>query len=69
MLVGAFVSLEPSCLIVIGLALALLWTVALRSQLSDAEPGWIERFGRALAVGWIFAITATNPVLLLVFSL
>jgi hypothetical protein len=62
-------TMETWGLTVLGLALALLWIAVSRYWRSGAERGWIEAFGRAVAVGWIMIITANNPVIFLAFWL
>ena len=53
-----------------GVALAHAYgSLVSRHWRSCAEPGWIEAFGQAVAIGWIVIITASVTLLFLVFSL
>jgi hypothetical protein len=65
--VSMFVPLVAWTNIVIALALALSWFVACRRHRSRAEPGWIERLGISLGVGWIITTAAAYPLYLLFY--
>ena len=68
-LIGLMKTWETWAMIGSGLVLALLWIVASRRQRSRMEPGWIETFGRSVAIGWIVIIIANDPLIFLAFWL
>lgn len=65
LLLSMFVPLVPWTNVVLALALALSWFFACRRHRSRAEPGWIEKLGIALGVGWIVSTMSAYPLYLL----
>jgi hypothetical protein len=65
--VSMFVPLVAWTNIVIALALALSWFFACHRHRSRAEPGWIERLGISLGVGWIITTATAYPLYLLFY--